>query len=340
MYTRSVAVKRPRPESLRAPARHLSSASSSKSGSEPEQNTSTTKPSQNANPKITSRKRACREEETREKHHKDRLCQMCSDSTSKSYHHHFSSADIRRMFLNSKQKEDERFYPCPMCDTQEPVVIPSSESRRVLLSDSTMFSVWRKPLPADAVHFDIECIVGGKVRDIKTALQKNYLHMPNRFEILVIAGLNNIGVGQSPEQIISDMREIRKVVKEHSDKWSHVPPSYVTFCTIPLAPKFCSLQVPPSPPEPEVAMWVPPKNFKNKFLEMKSLNDRIISLNKEIGLTGVRIDYQGIKIFKSGTYQHIFDTKPWSTPVWREAEVFCHISTCFKENDQRLKGHN
>ena len=101
-------------------------------------------------------------------------------------------------------------------------------------------------------------------------------------------------------------------------------------------------------------MWVPPKNFQNKFKVMKDLNDQIISLNKDIGLTGVRIDYQGIKRFKSGTLQHIFDTKPESTPVWREVEVFrklhftlekkmklvSHISTCFKENDQRLKGHN
>ena len=88
---------------------------------------------------------------------------------------------------------------------------------------------------------------------------------------------------------------------------------------------------------------------------MKSLNDKIISLNNEIGLTGVRLDYHGIKGFKSGHVQHIFDTKPGSTPVWREGEVFkklhfvmekklkiaSHISTCFKENSERVsKGHN
>ena len=83
-------------------------------------------------------------------------------------------------------------------------------------------------------------------------------------------------------------------------------------------------------------------------------HDKIISLNKEIDLTGVRMDYQGIKRFKSGMVQHIFDTKLGSAPVWREGEVFkklhfvmekklkmaIHISTCFKENSERIKGRD
>ena len=87
---------------------------------------------------------------------------------------------------------------------------------------------------------------------------------------------------------------------------------------------------------------------------MKSLNDKMLTLNQEIGLTGVRFDYQGIKRFKSGNFQHIFDTKPGATPVWREPDVFCklhftmekkmkmvtHITTCFRENAKRLSGHN
>ena len=288
--------------------------------------------------------------ETRENKYRDKIC-----TTTSIYHHHFSSWNTRRMFLDMKVKDEARTYMCPICHVPELVVVPASETRRIVLSSSTMYGIWNQQMPADIVHFDIDSIVGGKVADMKRALLKNYLHMPNKVEVLVIAGLNNIGVGHKSDEIIRDMREIREVVKEHSDRWGHVPPSYVTFCTVPYAPKFCSLQVPPNPPEPEIAAWVPPKNFRNKFVEMKSLNDKIISLNNEIGLTGVRLDYQGIKRFKSGKVQHIFDTKPGSTPVWREGEVFkklhfvmekklkiaSHISTCFKENSERVsKGHN
>ena len=81
-----------------------------------------------------------------------------------------------------------------------------------------------------------------------TALRKNYLHMPNRLEILVIAGINNIGAGEKADNILGEMEELKQVVKEHSTKWNHSPPSYAAFCTVILAPKYCTLYVPPSPP--------------------------------------------------------------------------------------------
>ena len=106
--------------------------------------------------------------------------------------------------------------------------------------------------------------------------------------------------------------------------------------------------------EPEIARWVPAPNFRNKFREIRKLNDMIIESNMRDNLRCVRMGFQGVKRFKSGTMQHIFDTKPGSTPVWREGEVFrklhfvmekklkiaSHISTCFRENSERIKGHN
>ena len=343
MYARSQAVKRARPSSSTRASSSSQHSGSSSSYKEPARN-----------PNITLTNRALQDSEMRENKYRDKICNMCSDSTTSRYHHHFSSWNIRRMFLNMKVKDDTRTYMCPICHDPELVVVPASETRRIVLCDRTMYGIWNHKTPKGVIHFDIDSIVGGKVADLKLALQKNYLHMPNRCEILVIAGLNDIGVGQKADQIISDMREIREVVKDHSDRWGHGPPSYVTFCTVPYAPKFSSLQVPPSPPEPEIAAWAPPKNFRNKYEEIKSLNDKIISLNKEIDLTGVRMDYQGIKRFKSGMVQHIFDTKLGSAPVWREGEVFkklhfvmekklkmaIHISTCFKENSERIKGRN
>ena len=73
-------------------------------------------------------------------------------------------------------------------------------------------------MPANTVHFDIDSVVGGKVRDMTTALKKNYLHMPNHLEILVIAGINNIGVGEKADNILGEMEILKQVLKEHSTK--------------------------------------------------------------------------------------------------------------------------
>ena len=52
----------------------------------------------------------------------------------------------------------------------------------------------------DIEHFEMDSIVGGTVKDMMTALVKNYLDLPNRVEIIVIAGINNIAAGnQEPE---------------------------------------------------------------------------------------------------------------------------------------------
>merc|ERR1711954_102411 len=91
-----------------------------------------------------------------------------------------------------------------------------------------------------------------------------------------------------------------------------------------LAPKFCSLYIPPNPERPEVALWAPPPNFQNKYSEVKKLNDIIFNKNREGGriLKAVRLDYHGVKRFSSGTVQHRFDNVAGIAPVWRERKVF------------------
>ena len=117
----------------------------------------------------------------------------------------------------SQSKEKDKNYMCPVCKSLEPCLIPPSETRRIVLADST--------IPKNTLHFEIDCIVGGRVQDLTTALIKNYLHMPNRVEIIVVGGINNIGAGDSAEQISRFMDVMKQVVQEHSTKWRHDPPS-------------------------------------------------------------------------------------------------------------------
>ena len=91
---------------------------------------------------------------------------------------------------------------CPICQTLESAVRGKNEVHRVILSDSTLYGIWDSPqLPKVSTHFDIECIVGGRIRDLNLALKKSLLHNEYRFEIVVIGGINNIGEGQTGEEI-------------------------------------------------------------------------------------------------------------------------------------------
>ena len=292
----------------------------------------------------------------RENQYRDKVCTMCSDADNVRRHHHFSSTSVKRMFMNDVHNKDKNYkdksYMCPICHVMEPVKTLASQVRRIVLADSSLHGVWNHPMPKDSLHFDIDVIVGGRVKDMTRAFIKNYQHMPNKMEIVVVVGINNIGAGDPPDQIVRDMDELKQLVKEHSIKWKHSTPSYVVFCTVVYAPKFCSLKVPPSPPEPEIAEWVPPPSFRNRYSEIKQLNDLILEKLKEGGqnLATVRLDYQGVKRFPSGLLQHRFDNKPGAVPIWRESEVFkklhftmehklkiiSYICRCF-ENNTRLQ---
>ena len=342
----SQATKRPRsPPSHPAAAAHNSGNSSSTGARAPAAPPSSSRSRPHVNPKLTPRGKTRMFEEMREQEYRDSLCKLCSDSSTSKYHHHFSTTTIRRMFMD-QGTEQVKTYMCPICNELEPCVISPTETRRIVLSDSTLYGVWGKKMPKNATHFDIDSIVGGQMRDMTRALVKNYLHMPNRMEIIVVAGINNIGRGHSPDNFMEDVEELRQVVKEHSEKWAHSPPSYIAVCTMPLAPKYCSLHLPPDPPEPEVAMWVPAPWFDNKYEKLAKVNKMLLDLHEKEGLKIVRLDFQGVKIFKNGKVQHKFDTKPDATQIWREEEVFRklhftmenklklvqYIHTCFENN--------
>ena len=258
----------------------------------------------------------------------------------------YSTTSIRRSHKGES-------YVCPICNEVESIIIPASETRRVVLSCDTMYGIWDN-LPDNTEHFEMDLIVGGTVEDMLKALVKNYLDLPNRVEIMVIAGINNIGAGETAEQIFHDMKQLKYVVADHSQKWGHSPASYVAFCTLILPPKFCSLYVPPNPPQPEIAMWLPPPDFKNKYDELKKLNTMILEMNEAENLKCVRMDYHGVKRLRSGKIHHKFDTRPGARPIWSETEVFSklhftmdmklklvgYITECFKNNHRIISDNS
>ena len=129
-----------------------------------------------------------------------------------------------------------------MCKAEETTTHPNT--RKVILTSSTLFNVWSYHQLELQDHLEVESIVGGRFRDLTRALLMLYLKHPERLEIVVVAGLNNIGDGQAVPDIIDEITELKEAVQAHTQLNGHSIPSVVSFSTVLYAPKFCSLDVP------------------------------------------------------------------------------------------------
>ena len=293
------------------------------------------------NPRVFKAKDMDRlQEEQRESKYGDKLCSLCTNQDGSVYHHHWSTADLRTFAICYSLTGT---FMCPICQSMEPTLQPVHLTKRVILCSSTLYGIWdQQSLPTITDHFEMECIVGARVRDLSRALKRNYLYLSSRLEIIVVAGINNVGEGQDSEAIVKEMEELKKVVMEHSAEHNHNPPSYVSFSTLFFPPKFCSLKVPMD--APDLQEWVPRPNFVNRLETIEKVNKAIKEMNKKDGLNWVNLHLHGIKVFKSGTKQYKFDERPRTTQIWRHMEVsrkqhftmdnniISYINECFKSN--------
>ena len=154
----------------------------------------------------------------------------------------------------------------------------------------------------------------GKGRDLTRALMMQYLKYPERLEIILIAGLNNVGEGQSAPDILDELCELKETVKAHSMKHKHEEPSVVSIATVLYAPRFCALDIPKNFPE-----WFPPAGFINRRNTIECLNAAIAALNKSDKVNYINLHFEGIKMCKKeGTKMHKHQPVQ---PVWRELQV-------------------
>ena len=265
-------------------------------------------------------------EELNQSRHKDSYCQLCSEEGAV-YHPHFSTQYMRDFGRKYRSTDT---YHCPICKKEEPIHLPETQTRRLLLTSSILYNVWDNPSLDVTKHFEMEAIVGGRVRDLTRALRHLYLDKPNRLEIIAMVSINNIGEGQAPEDIIQEMKDMKELVKGHSLYYDHDPPSYVSFATCILPPKFCSFSVPRD--APDLAQWIPGPNFVNRAARIETLNTMIKEMNEKDNIQHVGLHLLGMKFFKFGTKQHKFDTREGATQIWREKEVFrkLHFTTHIK----------
>ena len=250
----------------------------------------------------------------------DRLCTICSDTTHRVHHHHVSSQMIRE-FASKYQKG--YLFGCIMCKQRESTVRPST--RKIILTSSTLYNVWKFEELKLPIHIEIESIVGGRFRDLTRALIMTYLRYPERLEIIVVAGLNNIGESQPAGEIIEEIKELKDAVSAHSVLHGHSEQSIVSISTILYAPKFCALDVPDSAPD-----WKPPPGFANKREAIEAVNKVIAEMNHADSINYLNLHYEGIrKCKRTGKTLHRHNTL---NPIWRESEVRkkLHLTPQFK----------
>ena len=344
MSRRGTGAKRARQEPssyISTSSNHSTTRSSQSATSKPG---TSKQPPPHINPKVFRQEDvAWLRDEKGEAKYKDKLCSMCTSDRKRVHHHHFSTSNIRTFALCWTEGD----FMCPICHKPEPPLQSKEITKRVILSSSTLYGIWDQPsLPTIAEHLELECIVGARVRDLTRALEKNLLYLSNRLEIVVIAGINNVGEGQHPDLIVEEMRHMKEVVKQHSKENGHNPPSYVSFATLLLPPKFCSFKVPEG--VPDLAEWIPGPNFVDRYRVIEQVNKKVKEMNQEDGLSWINLHLHGVKKFKSGMLQHKFDTRPGSKQIWRERQVFKklhftmenklklvgYIENCFKSNSK------
>ena len=255
-------------------------------------------------------------EEMRERQYSNKKCEICSTSTREIRHQHFSTTNLREFALQWTRNG----FMCPICHVLEDPVREAKATHRVILSDSTLYGIWDQPeLPNICSHFDMECIVGGHIKDLTKSLRRILEVVKGRLEVVLVGGISNIESGDSVRTILDQIYELKEAVKLHSFHQKHRIPGYVSVATLCLPPKLCSLRLPVSLIDLEE--WIPGPGFENKYPLIKQVNSEIKKMNLKDGLSYLNIHMHGVKMLKSGA-QHKFDTRHGSTAVWREKLVF------------------
>ena len=88
---------------------------------------------------------------------------------------------------------------------------------------------------------------------------------------------------------------MKDLLSEYSKAYQYDPPSFGTFVTCILSPKYCAFNVPGN--VPELRDWVPRPNFVNRAETFENLKKAIRQMNKK------------------------FDSRAGTAQVWRETEV-------------------
>ena len=160
---------------------------------------------------------------------------------------------------------------------------------------------------------------------------QQFLNGFERLEIILMAGVENIADGQTADEVMEEITDLKQAVQAHSTTCGFVPESVLSVCTVQLSPKLCSLDGADSAPD-----WKPRQGFINKRKEIEALNSKISKLNLDDGVHYLQVHREGIRI--DSKRKKVMHKHYPQKQTWEEPEVFERI-TFTPESKQRILGN-
>ena len=217
---------------------------------------------------------------------KVKKCSICSQkevmgvmeyTTRKVRHHHFSSRFLRECV---EVEHTGAPYFCPTCMIKHASESAGSKKRlKICISDSTLHKFW---LPqqgsalyaGDALHIDWLTIPEGKISDLITAWEIEYLQETRPMDVLFVGGLNNIIRGHTGPSILRALTHFMDLVRWQGEQYHPEFPNTCGIGTLLYPPKLCWLE----------DAGASPPSFFNNFRNIKWLNRKIEDLNTAYGM--------------------------------------------------------
>ena len=200
---------------------------------------------------------------------RDPPCLQCRVPGSPDIKHYHKSNEFDRE-LAIKDGIDS--YHCFVCGMVHPVKTPSR--RKVLFTSSTLINFWRVEGFFPSVHFEVEAVVGAKVRDLTKVFNKQYSRKEEPMDVVICCGINNVGENQAENAIVEEFKEFQNTIYDHSRTHKHIEKGFekntLSILPIIIPPKFASFQSPKN---------IPP-NFDNKLETIANVNTALVSLNR------------------------------------------------------------
>ena len=135
-------------------------------------------------------------------------------------------------------EEGKPTYYCFVCNIDHSVKTPTR--RKILFTSSTLINFWKCASFIPSVHFEVEAIVGGKVRDLTKVFKNIFGEKPAPLDAVLCCGINNVGERQSETDTLKKFADFQNTVYEHSTKHKHEDMGLGK--TQSHSPQFCSRQ--------------------------------------------------------------------------------------------------
>ena len=131
-------------------------------------------------------------------------------------HYHKSNEYDRELAI----KDGIDSYHCFVCGMVHPVKTPNR--RKVLFTSSTLINFWKVEGFFPCVHFEVEAVVGARVRDLTMVFNKQYSGKQEPMDVVICCGINNVGENQAESAIVEEFKDFQNTIFEHSRTHKHI----------------------------------------------------------------------------------------------------------------------